>query len=45
MEKVGDNKERVLVDTFCMGHKGLPRTQDLEDFSSRYNQVNNNIKW
>ena len=44
MEKEGDDKERVLVDTFCIGHKGFPKTQDLENFSSRYNHVNYKIK-
>ena len=44
MEREGDDTERVLVDTFCIGHKGLPRPQDLKNFSSRYDQVNNNTK-
>ena len=44
MEKEGDDKERVLVDTFCIGHKGLPKTQDMENFCSRYNQVKDKIK-
>ena len=44
MEKEGDDKERGLVDTFCIGHKGFPKTQDLENFSSRYNQVINKIR-
>ena len=44
MEKEGDDAERVLVDIFCIGHKGLPKTQDIENFSSRYNQVKNKIK-